>query len=284
MPLAPYDELLADARDRNYAVGAFNIFALEFLPAILEAAEEEKSPVLLQIAPLHFHMADLNPYVTYVKSQIAKTKVPVGLNMDHGKEVRLIYQALQAGFPSVMFDGSRFPYEKNLALTKRVVDICRSLGITVEAELGNLNDEGVHITNVNKKDFFTSPDEAAEFVAETGVDALAVAVGNAHGIYKIEPKLDFELLENIAKKVPVPLVLHGGSGIPDADFKKAIELGICKINIFTEMSSAAREKMKELLNPGHNPVDYVTALYETRQAVKNVVRHRIGIFGSQNKA
>ncbi len=283
MPLARYDDLLRDAREREYAVGAFNIFALEFLPAILEAAEEEKSPVLLQIAPLHFHMADLKPYVAYVKSQIAKTNVPVGLNLDHGKEMRLIYQALQAGFPSVMFDGSRFPYEKNRDLTKKVVDICRSLGITVEAELGNLNDEGVQITEVNKTDFFTSPDQAAEFVAETGVEALAVAIGNAHGIYKIEPELDFELLQNIATTVPVPLVLHGGSGILDADFKKAIELGIRKINIFTEMSSAANKKMKELLSY-EKSVDYVTALYETRQAVKNVVRYKIGVFGSRNKA
>ncbi len=284
MPLTPYNILLQDARQGNYAVGAFNIFGMEFLPAILDVAEEEKSPVILQIAPLHFYLSDLHEYVKYVKSQIAKVKVPVALNLDHGKTREIIIKGIRDGFPSVMFDASRLPFAQNLAQTKEIVELCKPLGMTVEAELGSLNDEGAELTAETRDKLFTNPDQAARFVAETGIDALAVSIGNAHGFYKGEPKLDFARLQQIRDKVPVPLVLHGGSGIPENDFKKAITLGINKINIYTEMSASASLMMKSLLNAHDTPADFPSTLYQVRLAVKEVVREKIHIFGSSGKA
>ncbi|MBN2412283.1 class II fructose-bisphosphate aldolase [candidate division KSB1 bacterium] len=284
MPLVPYNELLKAARHGEYAVGAFNIFGLEFLPAILEVAEEEKSPVIMQINPVHFYLSDLPEYLSYVKSQIAKTRIPVGLNLDHGKNRDIILKGIRDGFPSVMFDGSQYPYAENKTKTREIVEICKPIGITVEAELGTLNDEGLELTKDNQNLLFTDPDKAAEFVNETGIDGLAVAIGNAHGFYKGEPKLDFKRLKKIRDKVPVPLVLHGGSGIAVADFKKAVSLGINKINIYTEMSASASMMMKTLLNAQEKPADFPASLYKVRLAVKEVVREKITIFGSCGKA
>jgi len=284
MPLVPYNVLLKEARNGEYAVGAFNIFGLEFLPAILEVAEEEKSPVILQINPVHFYLSDLPEYLRYVKSQIAKIRVPVCLNLDHGNSREIILRGIRDGFPSVMFDGSKYPYEENKAKTKEIVEICKPIGITIEAELGTLNDEGLELTKDNQNLLFTDPDKAAEFVAETGINGLAVAIGNAHGFYKGDPKLDFTRLKKIRDKVPIPLVLHGGSGITLADFKKAISLGINKINIYTEMSASASMMMKTLLNAQDKPTDFPSTLNKVRLAVKEVVREKINIFGSSGKA
>ena len=284
MPLESYSTLLNDARKKKYAVGAFNIFALEFLPAILAAAEAEKSPALLQINPVHYVHHDIQNYLVYVKSQIAKTTVPIGLNLDHGTSKDIIIQGIQAGFPSVMFDGSKLPFEENLLRTKSIVEMCQACNITVEAELGTLNDEGLEITEKNRNILFTDPDKAAEFVDETRVTALAVAIGNAHGFYKGKPDLDFDRLETIAKKVPVPLVLHGGSGISDSGFRKTISLGINKINIYTEMSAAASVFVKNKVALQEGPLDYPTLLAQTRQTVKEVVQNKMRIFGSSGKA
>ena len=283
MPFQSYDTLLRNARSGGYAVGAFNIFALEFLPSILKAADELSSPVLLQINPIHFYLTDLPEYLRYIKAQIAKAKVPVCLNLDHGKSKQVILQGIQAGFPSVMFDGSKLPYSENLRQTKEIVELCHAVGVTVEAELGTLNDEGLEITAAMRDRLFTDPNIAAEFVAETGVDALAVAIGNAHGFYKGDPNLDFERLEQIREKVPVPLVLHGGSGISDADFKRAISLGINKINIYTDMSAAAFQRVKEITASNVQPVDYPSMLYQARLAVEKVVQEKMRLFGSVGK-
>ncbi len=283
MPFQSYDTLLRNAHNGGYAVGAFNIFALEFLPSILKAAEELGSPVLLQINPIHFHLMDLPEYLRYVKAQMAKATIPVGLNLDHGKSKQVILQGIQAGFPSVMFDGSKLPYSENLRQTKEIVELCHAVGVTVEAELGTLNDEGLEITAAVRDRLFTDPNIAAEFVAETGVDALAVAIGNAHGFYKGDPNLDFERLQQIREKAPVPLVLHGGSGISDADFRKAISLGISKINIYTDMSAAAFQRVKEIANLTDQPGDYPSMLYQARLAVEKVVKKKMEIFGSTGK-
>jgi len=283
MPFQPYDTLLRNARDGGYAVGAFNIFALEFLPSILRAAEELQSPVMLQINPVHFYLSDLPEYLRYVKAQIAKAKVSVGLNLDHGKSKQVILQGIQAGFPSVMFDGSKLPYSENLRQTKEIVELCHAVGVTVEAELGTLNDDGLEITAAVRDRLFTDPMVAAEFVTETGVDSLAVAIGNAHGFYNGDPNLDFERLQQIRQKVSVPLVLHGGSGISDADFKKAISLGISKINIYTDMSAAAFQRVKEITAMNDQPGDYPSMLYQARLAVEKVVKEKMRVFGSEGK-
>lgn len=284
MPLESYATLLNNARENKYGIGAFNIFTLEFLPAILQAAEEEKSPALLQINPVHYVHHDIPFYLDYVKSQIAKTNVPIGLNLDHGISKDIIIQGIQAGFPSVMFDGSKLPFAENLSTTKSIVKMCQACNVTVEAELGTLNDEGIKITDQNRDKLFTDPDKAVEFVAQTKVNALAVAIGNAHGFYKGTPELDFERLAMIANKVSVPLVLHGGSGISDNDFEKAISLGINKINIYTEMSAAAATFVKNKTAELKDPWDYPTLLLQARLAVKDVVVHKMRTFGSSGKA
>ena len=283
MPLTSYADLVQDARRGRYAVGAFNIFALEFLPSILQAAEEEKAPVLLQINPIHYYLADLPAYLRYVKEQIARVSVPVGLNLDHGASFDIIAQGIRAGFPSVMFDGSKLPYSENLEQTRKCSELCQATGVTLEAELGTLNDEGLELTAENRDRLFTDPDTAAEFVAATGVHALAVAIGNAHGFYKGKPQLDFDRLQTIAERVPVPMVLHGGSGISDDDFQKAISLGINKINIYTEMSAAAAASMRDRTAESDTPLDYPTLLAQARKSVKEVVTHKIRIFGSQGR-
>lgn len=283
MPLVSYADLLQDAQHRCYAVGAFNIFGLEFLPAILEAAEEERSPVLLQVNPVHYPWMDLAAYIRYVKDQLAKTSVPVGLNLDHGTTLAVIVQGIQAGFPSVMYDGSKLPFAENVQRTREVVLLCTKHTVTVEAELGTLNDEGLNLTEQNRELLFTDPAAAAEFVSATGVEALAVSIGNAHGFYRGTPQLDFQRLEAIAAATPVPLVLHGGSGISDNDFKKAISRGICKINIYTDMSAAASKRVRGMIE-SESEVDYPTMLLEARTSVKSVVVQKMRTFGSSSKA
>jgi fructose-bisphosphate aldolase class II len=284
MPLESYATLLNDARQRSYAVGAFNIFALEFLPVILQAAEEERSPALLQINPIHYPLADLDAYLVYVKQQIQTVSVPVGLNLDHGTDETVLFRGIRAGFPSVMFDGSKLPYDENLRRTRDISAVCSRSGVTLEAELGTLNDEGLELTAENRRKLFTDATVAAEFVQQTGVDGLAVAIGNAHGFYKGTPQLDFDLLQDIAGRVPVPLVLHGGSGITNEDFKRAIRLGINKINIYTEMSAAAAATVKTHTAKQEAPVDYPTLLLQARLAVKAVVKTKMQVFGSSGKA
>jgi len=283
MPLVSYADLLNDAQRPAYAVGAFNIFGLEFLPVILQAAEEECSPVLLQINPVHYPWMDLPGYLRYVKEQLAEISVPVGLNLDHGTSFDVILQGIQAGFPSVMYDGSKLTFAENLKTTREVVRLCEPCGVTVEAELGTLNDEGLNLTQANQDLLFTDPIAAARFVEQSGVHALAVSVGNAHGFYRGEPQLDFERLEKIADATPVPLVLHGGSGISDDDFRTAISLGICKINIYTEMSAAASNRVRELIG-SQDRMDYPSLLMEARESVKAVVVHKLRTFGSSGKA
>jgi fructose-bisphosphate aldolase class II len=283
MPLVSYADLLSNAQKNSYAIGAFNIFGLEFLPAVLQAAEEERSPVLLQINPVHYAWMDLPAYLRYVKEQLAKTSVPVGLNLDHGTSLGVVLQGIQAGFPSVMYDGSRLPYEENLARTAEVVRLCAPCGVTVEAELGTLNDEGRILSEADDDLLFTDPKRAAQFVEDSGVDALAVSIGNAHGVYRGKPQLDFKRLQEIAEATPVPLVLHGGSGISDDDFKIAISLGICKINIFTDMSVAACSRVGELTG-SDDQFDYPNLLLEARASIKSVVVQKMRTFGSSGRA
>jgi fructose-bisphosphate aldolase class II len=284
MSFCSMDTLLRRARKEDYAVGAFNIFALEFLPTILQAAEEEHSPIILAIAPIHFNLMDMPEYIIYVKSLIQKATVPAALHLDHGKSLDTIVQGIQLGFPSLMFDGSRLPFAENIDATKKVVWMCKKINVTVEAELGTLNDEGLDLSQETRDRLFTDPDAAQEFVAATGIDALAVSIGNAHGVYKGEPQLDFDRLKSIRDKVPVPLVLHGGSGISDADFNKAIRLGINKINIFTEMNLSASAKVRAILNAQESPADYPSMLAQAREAVKKIVQEKVHVFGSAGKA
>ncbi|MGA3192548.1 MAG: class II fructose-1,6-bisphosphate aldolase [Candidatus Bathyarchaeia archaeon] len=299
-------DLMVPARQRAYAVGAFNINNLETVLAVSEAAVEEKSPAIVAVTPSAIKYAGL-PYV----SKIAKTAaelcaVPMSLHLDHGEDFDTVSKCIGAGFTSVMIDGSHLKFEENIALTKRVVDLARPRGVAVEAELGRL--AGVEEKTVEEKEaILTDPDSAKEFVERTGVDALAVAVGTSHGAYKFktEPKLDFERLRAISDRVYVPLVLHGASsvpawliekaskygaelggakGIPEEHIKKAISLGIAKINIDTDLRLAFTATVREVLANSPKEFDPRKIMGPAKEAMKEVVRGKMRLFGSSGRA
>jgi fructose-bisphosphate aldolase class II len=299
-------EVLSKARSKGYAVGHFNISNLESLMAITEAAVEEKSPVIVAITPSAIKYGGLEYLSTLVKMAAKSSPVPMTLHLDHGLDVETVSKCLDAGFTSVMFDGSSLTFEKNISLTKRVVDMAHPKGVTVEAELGRI--AGVEETTVAEKEaILTDPDTAVEFVKKTGVDVLAVAIGTSHGAYKFkgEPKLDFERLKAIREKVDALLVLHGASGvpqeivekankygaelekakgIPDEHIKKAISLGISKINIDTDLRLAFTAEMREVMITQPKEFDPRKILGPAKDATKEVVKGKMRLFGSSSKA
>ena len=273
-------DLMKNAEEHSYALGSFNITNLEFLNGILEAAEQERSPVIISIAEVHFPYVSIEQITPVIKYMSNNSCVPVVLNLDHGLSIETVVRALRCGFSAVMYDASRKPLEQNIEETKLVVNMAHSVGVSVEAELGCVGGaEGSETRAVARREFFTDPAEAERFVAETGIDCLAIAVGNAHGLYKGEPELDFQLIEEIKRRLGVPLVLHGGSGIPDGDFRRAIQLGIRKINFFTEMSMEAANQVRETIK---DPKIYQLQdiMKSVKEAIIEVVRDRLRVFGS----
>jgi len=275
-------ELLAHAEKHAYAVGAFNVINLDFLNGILEAAEEERSPVILNIAEVHFPYVNIEQITPAIRHMADKACVPVVLNLDHGLSLETVIRALRCGFSAVMFDASKKPLEQNIEETRLVVKMAHAVGVSVEAELGRVGGaEGGEKTAKAKREFFTDPAEAERFVAETGVDALAVSVGNVHGFYAGEPELDFGLISELKKRTGIPLVLHGGSGISDDDFRRAVSLGMSKINFFTEMSKEATDRVRELISSSPD-IMIPDFLREAKQRIKEVVIGRMRVFGSSN--
>lgn len=285
MPLVPMKTLLRHACKNKYAVGAFNVVNLEFLEAIIEAAETKRSPVILNIAEVHFPFVNLENICPAIRAMAKSTNIPIALNLDHGVSLEAIMRALRNGFTSVMFDGSQLPLLENIARTAEIAKICHAAGLSVEAELGAVGgDESGGLESEADSDLFTDPDQAELFVRQTGIDALAVAIGNTHGKYKGEPKLDFERLEAIHKSAGIPLVLHGGSGISTTDFKRAIGLGISKINIYTDMSQAALTATRIFLNlPEEKYHAFPQMMQGIKQSVAGIVAEQINIFGSAEK-
>ena len=286
MALINLKDLLKHAQDNKYAVGAFNITNLGFIDTLIDAAVEQHSPVILQIAEVHLKYVDLEEIAPVIINAAKKVDVPVCFHLDHGKSLQTVVKAIRAGFTSVMFDGSHMPLEENIAATREVVKIARAVDVSVEAELGYIGGEVIgevaptaHAAN---EEFFTKVDEAERFAKESEVDALAIAMGNVHGFYKGDPKLDFERLSQIRKVVPIPLVLHGGSGIPDADFQKAVSLGICKINFYTEMSAGAVTRVKKYLTDNPDVTSIPDVINRGFEEVKNIVKKRMEVFGSKD--
>jgi fructose-bisphosphate aldolase class II len=299
-------ELLSKAKRGAYAVGAFNIQNLESLQAVVEAAVEEKSPVIIAITPSAIKYGGLSYLSKMVKTAAESTSVPMSLHLDHGEDFETVSRCIEAGFTSVMIDGSFLKFEENIALTKRVVNFAHSKGVSVEAELGRL--AGVEEKTVEEKEaVLTDPEAAKEFVKQTSVDALAVAIGTSHGAYKFkgEPKLDFERLKSISQKVDVPLVLHGASsvpqwiiekaqkygaelagakGIPEEHIRKAISLGITKINIDTDLRLAFTATIREVLTNTPKEFDPRKILGPAKEAMKEVVKSKMRLFGSSGKA
>lgn len=277
-------ELLLDAQKRGYAVGAFNINNMEIVQAIIEAAEETNSPVILQASQGGIKYAGIEYIAALGKTAARNAKVPVALHLDHGTDFDQVMLCIRHGFTSVMIDGSRFPLEENIAFTKRVTEIAKAVGVSVEAELGKIGGTEDHITVHERDATLTDPDEAVRFVNETDVDFLAIAVGTAHGVYKGEPKLDFERIEAIRNKIAVPLVLHGASGVPDEALKRAIPLGISKINIDTDLRIAFSSAVKDFLKGDPDNIDPRKIIGPARTAMKERIMEKMHLFGSVDKA
>jgi len=281
MALLNMTNILQAAARNGYAVGAFNVVNLDFLEAILKTAERCKSPVILNIAEVHFRYVDLDRIVPVVLRAAEKVSVPAALNLDHGLSFEGIMRAIRCGFTSVMFDGSKLPLEENIERTRQIVKMCHALDISVEAELGHVaGGEGSREGTAVTKDSFTRPDEAIRFVRETNIDALAIAFGSVHGRYKGDPQLDFQLLDEIRRNIAIPLVLHGGSGISDNDFRKAISLGIAKINIFTEMTISATDRIKQTIQKDPGIISLADLMVEAKEAIAEVVENKMRVFGS----
>ncbi len=277
-------ELLLDAQKNGYAVGAFNINNMEIIQAIVEAAEETNSPVILQASQGGIKYAGIEYIAELGKLAARKAKVPVALHLDHGTDFDQVMLCIRHGFSSVMIDGSRFALEENIAYTKKVIEVAKAVGVSVEAELGKIGGTEDHITVSEKDATFTSPDEALRFVNETDVDFLAIAVGTAHGVYKGEPKLDFDRIKAISDIISVPLVLHGSSGVPEEALKKAISLGISKINIDTDIRIAFANGVKEFLKNNPDNFDPRKILGPAKAQMKEIIKAKMEIFGSVNRA
>ena len=274
--LVTLEEILKDAEERKYGVGLFNMLNLEMARGIIEAAEEEKSPLILGVAEVHLPLIPFD-YACMIMNKTAKeASVPVCLHFDHGTDFDKIKAAIDGGFTSVMYDGSALPYEENIANTKKISTIAHAKGVSVEAELGHVGgaeggaDDGV-------EEMYTKVEQVNDFIERADIDALAVAIGTAHGQYKKKPKLDINRLADIYAISKKPLVLHGGSGLSDEDFRNTIKNGIRKVNICTEMCVALREAY--LVSANHEIL-----FNDGKNAVKEVVKGKMQLFGSSNKA
>ncbi|MEW6624619.1 MAG: class II fructose-1,6-bisphosphate aldolase [Bacillota bacterium] len=283
MPLVPVKQLLDDAVKGKYAVGAFNCNNMEIIQAIVQAAEEENAPVIVQASQGAIKYAGLEYIVALTKIAAENTRVPVGLHLDHGTSFEQAMKCIRYGFTSVMIDGSAYPLQENIALTKRVIDVARAVGVSVEAELGKIGGTEDDITVDEKEAMFTDPAEAKEFVEATGVDSLAVAIGTAHGQYKGEPRLDFARLEKICSLIDTPIVLHGSSGVPDEAIQKAISIGVRKVNIDTNLREAFVLKAKQVMMENPKEIDPRKILGPAKDAMKDVIREKIRLFGSSGK-
>ncbi len=273
-------DIIKKAKEGKYAVPAFNAENMEMAQGIIEAAVETRSPVLIQTTSPTVKYFNPTMVHAIVRDLAERVDIPVALHLDHCTSFDDVMVAIHAGYTSVMFDGSRLPFEENAAITKKVVEAARPMGITVEAELGCV---GGKEDNIAAEAIYTDVDDAKRFVEITDVDLLAVAIGTAHGFYKGEPKLDFDRIDAISKAVGLPLVLHGGSGVPEASVKRAISLGMAKANFATELRAAATAAVREVLRD-ESVIDPKKFMGPAREAVKQMCLTKIAMCGSANKA
>jgi fructose-bisphosphate aldolase class II len=307
MALKTNRELLARAKRGGYAVGAFNINNLEILQAIVSAGEAEKSPAIIAVSEGAIQYAGMPYIVSMVRTASEQTFIPLSLHLDHGTNLEVIRSCIENGFTSVMIDGSHLEFEENVGITKKVVEMAKGRGVSVEAELGRLKGIEEKVSVSEKEAFLTDPQAAEGFVKRTEVDALAVAIGTSHGAYKFkgEAKLDFDRLKEIAKRIDIPLVLHGASGvplsvlekaerfgaklpgakgIPDDAIQRAIALGISKINIDTDLRLSFVGALREVLLTKPEEFDPRKILGPGREAIKQTVQSKMKLFGSSGKA
>lgn len=284
MSLVPVSVLLKKAQEGKYAVGAFNCNNMEIVQAIVAAAEAERAPVIIQASQGAIKYAGIQYITGMTKIAAEQATVPVALHLDHGTSFNQVMQCIGSGFTSVMIDGSKLPLAENIALTNKVIEAARPLGISVEAELGKIGGTEDDITVSEREALFTDPAEAEEFIKATGVDALAVAIGTAHGQYKGIPKLDFDRLKQIVSRVSTPIVLHGSSGVPDEAIREAIGIGVCKVNIDTNIREAFVLACRQALNNDPKEIDPRKVLGPAREAATAIIREKIRVFGSNGKA
>lgn len=282
MALVTLQEVLQDAQKNGYGVGMFDVHNLEMVRAVIEAAEQEHSPVIMALAEVHVNSKRGIEEIANMMVHAAKTaKVPVVIHYDHGTNLEYILEVLKCGFSSVMYDGSILPLEENIRNTKEVVRLAKLFNASVEAEIGHVGqgeggeDDGLEM-------IYTDPEDAVTFTKETGIDALAVAIGTVHGVYRTEPKLDLERLNQIHKMVDTPLVLHGGSGLSDEDFRNCIQNGISKINIYTEVVQTAVKGIREDIKTREN-VTYPDLMENSIETMKQAIISRIRVFGSNQR-
>lgn len=278
-------ELLTVAQKEKFAVGAYNIGSAELLKVAIEECEANNSPVILAIHPTELEYLT-DEFVAYVRERAMKSTVPAVIHLDHGATKEQILRAIRCGFTSVMIDASHCSFEENVQITKEIVDIAKPLNVSVEAELGTIGNLGESHEGGASEIIYTDPLKAKELVERTGVDTLAVAIGTSHGLYPkwMTPKLNLELLKEIKEVVGVPLVLHGGSANPDAEISESVKLGVCKINISSDIKSVFFKAVRETLTEKEKAMEPHEVFSKAIVEAKKVVKHKLGLFNCIGKA
>jgi fructose-bisphosphate aldolase class II len=284
MPLYTSAEIYRHAHEGGYVVAGFDSYCLEVIQAHVRAANAEKAPFLLQVTPKGFRHIGVSYFAGIARAAIEESRVPVALHLDHGTTLEEIVSCIRNGFSSVMIDGSMLPFEDNLALTGKVVEIAHAAGVSVEAELGRVLGKESDVEVRAGEEAFTDPGAAGEFARETGVDALAVSVGNIHGFYRGEPRIDFRRLEAIHRQVPVPLVFHGGSGLGEEVIEKAGRLGVRKVNIGTAIKKAFTDGIRAFWAEHPEEFDPRRVLGPAREAVVEELRRTLRMFGASGRS
>lgn len=283
MPLVTTKQMLLDAQKGNYAVGAFNVENMEMVMAVMEAAQEMNSPVIMQTTPSTVKYAGLDFFLANVKAAAERVNVPVAMHLDHGSSFELAMQAYRTGYTSIMIDGSHGSFEENIAVSKAVADACAPSGVPVEAELGKVGGKEDDLDGGDDNPY-TDPVQAVEFVERTGITSLAVAIGTAHGVYKGEPKLDLDRLSEIRKVVEIPLVLHGTSGVPDETVTECVNRGICKVNYATDLRIAFTEGVEKVFKGNPDVIDPKKYNAAGKECVKEYVKSKMKVCKSVGKA
>ncbi|WP_242258004.1 ketose-bisphosphate aldolase [Streptococcus thoraltensis] len=286
MVLVSGKELLTVAQNNHFAIPAYNCGSGQLLNATVKACEETKTPFIIAIHPDELSFLT-DSFVAQCIDEAHKAKVPVAIHLDHGASYEQVIHAIQLGFTSVMIDQSLAPYEKNVEITKKVVEAAHAVGVSVEAELGTIGNTGNNVEGGLEEGIYTEPDVARDFVEQTGCDSLAIGIGTSHGLYPkdIKPKLRIDILDEIVSKVSVPLVLHGGSGNPDVEISSAVEHGISKINISSDIKIVFAEKLRELLNDGNLEKREPNVIFpEPMIETEKVVRAKNELFNAVDKA
>ena len=280
-------EILEKAKRGRYCVGAFNVYNYETVSSVLKGANELDSPVIVAFGERYMKFIPIDLISLIVKNLSRRYSIPIALHLDHAHSLETIRQAIREGFTSVMYDGSKLPFRENVNITKEIVELAHPLNVSVEAELGYVaRAEELSAGEAEIKYYYTNPEEAKAFVSETGVDALAIAIGNIHGLRarKKVVKLDLKLLDRIRKSCDIPLVLHGGSGVSYDELKKAVNLGICKLNINTELSKSAVDEIRKTLKGSNGSLRLENLMVNALQAMERVVKFYVTLLGSKGKA